>query len=246
MGNPRKWLIANRETDPRGGRCLKRSRREIGRVKGKVAGTVSSIPATFRTFVVTYLPQANASRKQGHWYARQIPRLPTTAGDAGSHPWLSQPSPLFSYSVPDRRAWARPENSCRSARIGLVNSHRETFMFTLARGLLLSGIALCVPFAACAQQPKPDAGGAPKVTNDAGSGPTPGANATTGKADSTSVPMGSNAAGGSPPKADAGGAPKMTNDAGSGPTPGADANTGKADSTSVPTGANAAGGEKKQ
>jgi hypothetical protein len=91
-------------------------------------------------------------------------------------------------------------------------------MLTLARGLLLSGIALCVPFAVHAQQPKADAGGAPKMTNDAGSGPTPGAKADTGKGDSTSVPVGS----ASPPKVDAGGAPKMTNDAGSGPTTGAE------------------------
>jgi hypothetical protein len=113
-------------------------------------------------------------------------------------------------------------------------------MSQLTRVLLLSGIALCVPFAAFAQQPKADVGGAPKITNDAGSGSTPGANPNTGKADSTSAPTGSNAAGGSQPKADAGGPSKMTNDAGSGPTPGADANTGKADSTSVPTGSNAA------
>lgn len=119
-------------------------------------------------------------------------------------------------------------------------------MFILARGLLLSGIALWVPFAAYAQQPKADAGGAPKMTNDAGSGSTPGANPNTGKADSTTAPTTSNAAGNSQPKADAGETPKTTKDAGSGPTPGADANTGKADSTSAPTGANGAGGEKKQ
>ena len=119
-------------------------------------------------------------------------------------------------------------------------------MLTLARGLLLSGMALCVPLAAYAQQPKADVGDAPKITNDAGSGSTPGANPNTGKADSTTAPTGSNAAGGSQPKADPGETPKTAKDAGSGPTPGADANTGKADSTSVPTGANAAGGEKKQ
>jgi hypothetical protein len=73
-------------------------------------------------------------------------------------------------------------------------------MFTLPRGLLISGIALCVPFAAYAQ-PKADAGSSPtngaKLTNDAGSGPTPGANPNTGKADSTGVTTGQNSAGGS-------------------------------------------------
>jgi hypothetical protein len=51
-------------------------------------------------------------------------------------------------------------------------------MFTLARYMLVSGIALCVPFAAYAQT-KMDAGSGPTngatSTTDAGSGPTKGA-----------------------------------------------------------------------
>jgi hypothetical protein len=68
-------------------------------------------------------------------------------------------------------------------------------MFTLARYLLISGIALGVPFAAHAQSK--DADTKPKMTNDAGSGPTPGAKPDTGKADSTSVPTGPNSPEGS-------------------------------------------------
>jgi hypothetical protein len=118
-------------------------------------------------------------------------------------------------------------------------------MFTLAKCLLISGIAFSLPLAALAQQPKADAGGAPKMTKDAGSGTTPGATPNTGKADSTSAPTGA-AAGGSQPKAEADGSSKIGKDAGSGPTPGADANTGKADSTTVPTGANAASTPEKK
>ena len=66
-------------------------------------------------------------------------------------------------------------------------------MFSLARGLLISGIVLCVPFAAYAQ-PKADAGSGPTngatSTNDAGSGPTPGAKPNAGSADSTGVTTG--------------------------------------------------------
>jgi hypothetical protein len=51
-------------------------------------------------------------------------------------------------------------------------------MFSLARCLLVSGIALCVPITAFAQS-KADAGSGPTTgvvsPNDAGSGPTPGA-----------------------------------------------------------------------
>jgi len=70
-------------------------------------------------------------------------------------------------------------------------------MFPSARSLLVLAIALCVPLTVHAQ-PKADAGNGPtKSTNDAGSGPTPGAKPNTGAGDSTGVTTGPNSAGGS-------------------------------------------------
>jgi hypothetical protein len=68
-------------------------------------------------------------------------------------------------------------------------------MLLLGRCLLVSAIALSVPYAAFAQ-PKGDAGSGPTngatSTNDAGSGPTPGAKPNTSAAESTGTTTGQN------------------------------------------------------
>ena len=72
---------------------------------------------------------------------------------------------------------------------------REAFMFVLGRCLLITAVALAVPYTAFAQS-KGDAGSGPTngatSTNDAGSGPTPGAKPNTGAADSTGTTTGQN------------------------------------------------------